>query len=216
MAENNAPDRPEWRRTTQKQRRQAEQLAASVEAQELRGRTFNHFHKIAGYGPDVARLAAADPEIEGDMWDDLRRKVEARRYLDGNDVFRPVKKPAPVRRIRPIANPARISTDRALDTIRSLPAADYLPAIAGVDALPGGRCRCPLPEHEDRNPSASWKGNLWHCHSCGEGGDLIALASRISGIDTRGADFFELARWIADRLLGRADQVRDDLDRRAA
>ena len=51
--------------------------------------------------------------------------------------------------------------------------------------------RCPAPDHEDRNPSASWKpdggrgsGGVWHCHkgTCGAHGGALDLASLL-GID---------------------------------
>lgn len=48
--------------------------------------------------------------------------------------------------------------------------------------------RCPAPDHEDRNPSASWKpaAGVWCCHSKGcdqtHGGGALALAALL-GID---------------------------------
>ena len=42
--------------------------------------------------------------------------------------------------------------------------------------------RCPLPSHEDRNPSANANATkrLWHCHRCGEGGTLTELAELLN------------------------------------
>lgn len=45
-------------------------------------------------------------------------------------------------------------------------------------------CKCPL--HEDWSPSASFNDakGIWHCFSCGRGGDYINLYSRLSGGDS--------------------------------
>ena len=72
-------------------------------------------------------------------------------------------------------------------------------AITGQKPCPrrGGRCscrtergnlHCPLPDHLDRNPSCSVTAGrpaLWHCHSCGVGGDLVTLLELTDGL-TRG------------------------------
>ena len=45
--------------------------------------------------------------------------------------------------------------------------------ILGRDNGGWAKASCPLPEHEDRNPSASVnrsEGKFW-CHACGRGGD---------------------------------------------
>lgn len=38
--------------------------------------------------------------------------------------------------------------------------------------------RCPLPDHEDRSPSftVNAEKNVWFCHGCLRGGDVVALA----------------------------------------
>src|SRR5215208_1423551 len=38
--------------------------------------------------------------------------------------------------------------------------------------------RCPLPDHEDKTPSftVNAEKNLWFCHGCVRGGDVIDLA----------------------------------------
>ncbi len=88
----------------------------------------------------------------------------------------------------------------ALDNLRTIPAAEYLEPVAGVEPLPGGRVRCPLPDHDDRNPSASYRDCFWFCHCCGTGGDLFALVAAITGRSTTGPDFLDVARWAAERL----------------
>jgi hypothetical protein len=90
--------------------------------------------------------------------------------------------------------------DAAIEDLRSIEAVEYLGPIAGVEPLPGGRVRCPLPDHEDRRPSASYSGSLWFCHRCAAGGNLFDLAAVLTGRSTRGPDFIEVARWAAERL----------------
>jgi hypothetical protein len=45
--------------------------------------------------------------------------------------------------------------------------------------------RCPLPDHEDRSPSfcVDPNKNVWWCHGCLRGGDVITLAQRAWDID---------------------------------
>lgn len=179
---------------------------------------FHKIHERLANAPGDIRRDVAE-EFGEELWTDLRRRVDDRRWLAGDDVFRSGRRKPKLT----IASPRRPSPstrqdedlDSLITSIRSLTYPEYAPAIAGVEALPGGRTRCPWPEHEDSNPSCSWKGNLFHCHRCAEGGDLILLASRISGIDTRGSDFIELVRWIGDRLVLRAEQITQSSELRA-
>jgi DNA primase len=55
-----------------------------------------------------------------------------------------------------------------------------------------GRC----PFHDDRNPSFSVNPveKLYHCFSCGKGGDLIKFVE-----ETEGLDFAAAVEWLADR-----------------
>jgi hypothetical protein len=48
---------------------------------------------------------------------------------------------------------ARVQFDHD-DPLKRIPAAEYLPLIAGVEVSSSGRCRCPMPDHEDLHPSA--------------------------------------------------------------
>lgn len=45
--------------------------------------------------------------------------------------------------------------------------------------------RCPLPDHEDKTPSftVNSEKDLWWCHGCLRGGDVITLAQRAWEID---------------------------------
>lgn len=75
-------------------------------------------------------------------------------------------------------------------------ALDYL----GLPAPRGRAIRCPLPEHDDRHPSASIYGERdgesprWWCHTCARGGDVLDLVEAVRGGDRRGAIAF-----LADR-----------------
>jgi putative DNA primase/helicase len=56
--------------------------------------------------------------------------------------------------------------------------------------------RCPLPGHEDQNPSASLnpQRGVFNCQVCGEGGTVIDLVSQ-----NKAMDVLEAARWLAER-----------------
>jgi hypothetical protein len=65
------------------------------------------------------------------------------------------------------------------------------PFLAGARTQSGEqRMRCPLPDHDDSEASASvnWVKGLWHCMGCGEGGTLKKLLSRMGTPETNGAD----------------------------
>jgi len=49
--------------------------------------------------------------------------------------------------------------------------------------------RCPLPDHEDRSPSftANPEKNVWFCHGCLKGGDVVELYRLYHGYDQREA-----------------------------
>jgi DNA primase len=49
--------------------------------------------------------------------------------------------------------------------------------------------RCPLPDHEDRSPSftVNAEKNVFFCHGCLRGGDVVELARLVWGYDQRDA-----------------------------
>jgi hypothetical protein len=57
--------------------------------------------------------------------------------------------------------------------------------------------RCPLPDHEDKTPSfaVNSEKNLWFCHGCSRGGDVVDLATFAWGYEKR-----EVAMAAADLL----------------
>lgn len=79
---------------------------------------------------------------------------------------------------------------RGVSTVRPIDAAkDAVPIIDLADLLcgPGGlrrigkewTGRCPLPRHEDRSPSftVNPEKNVFFCHGCLRGGDVVTLAA---------------------------------------
>ena len=54
---------------------------------------------------------------------------------------------------------------------------------------PDWACSCPLGSHADSTPSfvVSESKNLWRCHGCGEGGDVLILVQKLCGIGFRHA-----------------------------
>lgn len=67
------------------------------------------------------------------------------------------------------------------------------------------KIRCPLPDHEDKHPSATLNINegLWHCHACQIGGDKFHLAAIHFGYDfndIHGPSFADLKIAMAEDL----------------
>ena len=55
---------------------------------------------------------------------------------------------------------------------------EYMLQLEGVERGDEYAMACPHPDHDDSSPSASVNlvSGLWHCFSCGRGGDLVGLA----------------------------------------
>jgi hypothetical protein len=89
---------------------------------------------------------------------------------------------------------------RGISYVRPIDAAkEAVPVIDKADSLcgPGGLRRvgkewvgrCPLPDHEDRSPSftVNAEKNVWFCHGCLRGGDVVELARLAGQYDEREA-----------------------------
>ena len=100
----------------------------------------------------------------------------------------------------PQAEPARARRYRGVSYTGPIDEAKRLvPVIDLADRLigPGGLRRvgkewvgrCPLPDHADRTPSftVNEAKNLWWCHGCLRGGDVVELARLAWGYDRRDA-----------------------------
>jgi len=153
-------------------------------------------------GPDQERVFYALPEpVRRDFSDQVIRQREDERFADGYVGFKSHRKPKAKTAYKP--RPLTAQDWRpGTEAIAGVPAETWLPIIAGVEPLPGGRVRCPLPDHEDNNPSATYRDTVWFCHRCGVGGGIFTAASAISGLGDRGDQFFDLRKWVAERLLG--------------
>lgn len=87
------------------------------------------------------------------------------------------------------------------------------PFLAGAKTLSGEqRMRCPLPDHDDNEASASvnWNKRVWHCMGCGEGGSLSRLIPRIKKSSTNGhepdADVIDLSKHRSSKRQDPVDQ----------
>ncbi len=98
------------------------------------------------------------------------------------------------------AEATRARRYRTVSYTRPIDAAkEAVPVIDLADSLcgPGGLRRvgkewvgrCPLPDHEDRSPSftVNDEKNVWFCHGCLRGGDVVELARLAWGYDQREA-----------------------------
>jgi hypothetical protein len=159
-------------------------------------------------GADRLALFNALPESDRrEMERNRVVRIADRRFLDGEVGF-VSRKPKPKPKRRPTRGPAfRSDTSadnwrRETEVLAQVPAETYLPVFSPDCEPHRGRIRCPLPDHEDLHPSATYRDSVWFCHRCGEGGGIFRAASAITGLADRGDQFPELRRWVADRLLG--------------
>jgi hypothetical protein len=98
------------------------------------------------------------------------------------------------------AEATRVPRYRGVSYVRPIDAAkEAVPVIDLADRLCGPGSlrrvgkewvgRCPLPNHEDRSPSftANPEKNVFFCHGCLQGGDVVELARLAWGYDQRDA-----------------------------
>ncbi len=190
-------------------------MAAEVRAIETRHLDFRYLHRATPRSTGPNRLAAFEAMPIADQeetWRALQQQRHDARYAAGEGPMVSARQRRRPAARRPLRAPAGRDLTELLESLRSIAAEDYLEAIADVDPA-RGRVQCPLPDHEDRNPSASYSGSAWYCHRCSEGGDLISLASTVSGIPATGRDFLRLLSWIGDRLPGYGTAITDALER---
>jgi hypothetical protein len=101
-----------------------------------------------------------------------------------------------------------------LDDARRVPPPVYFRLLAGVEVPEhGGEIRCPLPDHEDRNPSCHvypTPERGWRCFGCGRGGRIYDLASLLEGGPwgraLRDEQFRQVKRQVWERLGITADE----------
>jgi DNA primase len=75
-----------------------------------------------------------------------------------------------------------------LDALKAIPIASVAAGLK-IRLLANGRGRCPLPGHEDRNPSFALRltTNSFRCFACGRHGSVIDLVMEIECLDFAGA-----------------------------
>lgn len=174
-------------------------------------------HTFASFGEPLPNLSSSDrrllfdalPERTQDrMWHRLAVQIDDRRYADGLAAFtslKPTRRPASptvhaTNRTRSVSDDWR----RGTEALASIPAETYLEVLTPESEPHRGKCRCPLPDHEDNNPSATYRDSVWFCHVCGTGGGIFRLGSALSGHHDHGPEFTNLRKWLAERLLGAA------------
>jgi hypothetical protein len=85
------------------------------------------------------------------------------------------------------------------DPLKRVPPSEYVEAFTGQLVAASRKLCCPL--HEESTPSFHVYDDHWHCFGCHATGGVYELASRLTGLSTRGPEFLELRRWAAARLL---------------
>ena len=83
------------------------------------------------------------------------------------------------------------------DLVRSIPVITVLDHL-GRPVNRSGAARCPLPDHEDTNPSfhVYKQDNRWYCFACGVGGSVIDLVMHCMNMTAR-----EAAVWLQNNYL---------------
>jgi RepB DNA-primase from phage plasmid len=91
--------------------------------------------------------------------------------------------------------PRAPTTARAADPLKRLPPALYFRKLAGTEPDRTGKVCCPLPAHDDPEPSChvyEAPAQGWYCFGCGRGGDIYELAGELWGLRRHGREFIEL------------------------
>ena len=171
----------------------------------MRPITFRVVHRAFSDAPPAERLEffeALPASMQAEAWDCLRHQLECQRLAEG-EIEWPSRRATPPRlapRSPSLAVPIR---DDVLDGISPRL---YFEALTGEPVPPSGRVRCPAPGHEDVHPSClvyREAGRGWWCPVCGAGGSAIDLAAYLTNKEPRGSDYFELRRFVIERLLGK-------------
>lgn len=103
---------------------------------------------------------------------------------------------------RPLRRPVELRKgDIRAEDLLAIPGPVYFEKLAGIEVPDRGRVSCPLPEHPDRDPACQVYGDHrgWYCFVCARGGDILTLASALSGL-RRDIEFVQLLEWTAERV----------------
>ena len=105
----------------------------------------------------------------------------------------------PTKRAPAAGRPRRSHHRQVDDQLLAIPAATYVSALTGRQPNRAGKIHCPF--HEDHTPSLQLYDNDWYCFgACRAGGSIYDFGARLYGLGTRGGDFLELRRRLAEDL----------------
>jgi hypothetical protein len=94
------------------------------------------------------------------------------------------------------------SHGRRGDTLQRIAPQEYFSVLAARPGRDGKIC-CPLPSHDDPDPSChvyESPAEGWYCFGCGRGGDIYELAGELWELRREGSDFLELRRRLREVL----------------
>jgi DNA primase len=92
----------------------------------------------------------------------------------------------------------------SIDDLKAVPIASVAAAL-NIRVPANGRGRCPLPGHEDRNPSFAIRPatNSFRCYACGRHGSVIDFVMEIEQLN-----FADACRWLRERFGNGSAQTR--------
>jgi hypothetical protein len=94
--------------------------------------------------------------------------------------------------------------DLAADPLRAIPPPVYVRELSGTEVPDtGGMVSCPLPDHDDPEPSCqvfAQPERGWYCYGCQRGGSIYDFAAPLLGRQTSGRDFLALRRELERRF----------------
>ena len=84
---------------------------------------------------------------------------------------------------------------RLRDPLRRISPPHYFRALVGLERDWAGKVSCPLPGHDDPDPSChvyETAAEGWYCYGCGGGGDIYELAGELWRLQREGREFLEI------------------------
>jgi DNA primase RepB-like protein len=88
-----------------------------------------------------------------------------------------------------------LTRERSNDPLQLIAPPIYFAELAGLEVPASGFVRCPLPDHDDPDPSCrvwSEASRGWYCFGCRRGGDIYELAGQLWRLPRRGQSFLEI------------------------
>jgi hypothetical protein len=97
----------------------------------------------------------------------------------------------------------RLTRGRSNDPLQLIAPPFYFAELAGLVVPASGFVRCPLPDHDDPDPSCrvwSEASRGWYCFGCRRGGDIYELAGQLWRLPRRGQSFIEIKERLTELL----------------